>query len=66
MGEILEILVEQGLAALDEALGWVEKNDERSAAEFLLAQHDRAGAEACFRKALSIARSQSARSWERW
>ena len=66
--------IDTGLSALDEALEWVERNDERLYAaevhrirgELLLRQAapDRVAAEACFRRALAVARDQDAKSWE--
>lgn len=66
--------VEEGLVAVAEALGWVERNEERSVeaelrrlqGELLLAgaPDNLAEAEACFRHAMGVARSQGARSWE--
>ena len=63
-----------GLSAVDEALRWVEHNDEhnyeaeayRLKGELLLRQRvpDAAQAEACFRQALEAARHQQAKSWE--
>jgi predicted ATPase len=65
---------EKGLSALDEAKQWVQRNDERLyeaevhriRGELLLGQDrpDRAQAEACFEKALAVARDQQAKSWE--
>jgi predicted ATPase/DNA-binding SARP family transcriptional activator len=63
---------EEGLSMLAEALTLVEETDERHweaelrrlRAELLLVQGDEAGAEASLRKALDVARRQSARSWE--
>jgi class 3 adenylate cyclase/tetratricopeptide (TPR) repeat protein len=66
--------IDDGLAALDEALEWVQRNDERLYAaevhrirgELLLRQAapDPSQAEACFRQALTVARDQQAKSWE--
>ena len=66
--------LEEGLAALREALQWVHRNDERLyeaeahriRGELLLKQDapDSAGAERCFQRALQIARQQQAKSWE--
>jgi tetratricopeptide (TPR) repeat protein len=59
--------------ALDEALAFVEKNDERfQEAEIYrlrgelqrMESNDNAGAENCFRHALEIARRQRSRAWE--
>ncbi len=65
---------EEGLAAVGEALEHIEKSDERFfeaevnrvKAELLLIQvpPDAAEAEASLHKALEVARSQSAKSWE--
>ncbi len=65
---------EAGLAALGEALEHIEKSDQRSyeaevyrvKAELLLIQAppDAAEAEASLHRALEVARSQSAKSWE--
>jgi predicted ATPase len=60
------------LNLLDEALGLVEENRERSweaelyrlKGELLLAKGEETQAEACFHAALGIARRQRARSWE--
>jgi class 3 adenylate cyclase/predicted ATPase len=64
----------EGLAALQEALQWVHRNDERLyeaeayriRGELLLKHHvaDTAGAERCFQRALQVARDQQAKSWE--
>jgi len=66
--------VDDGLSSLEEALGWVERNDERLyeaevhrlKGELLLAQDvpDPAQAERCFEQALAVARDQQAKSWE--
>lgn len=65
--------VDSGMRALDEALDWVHRNDERLyAAELhrirgelhLQASPDTTEAEACFHQSLSIARAQQAKSWE--
>ncbi|MGZ4584256.1 MAG: ATP-binding protein, partial [Mycobacterium sp.] len=66
--------LEEGLAALREALQWVHRNDERLyEAELhrirgeLLLKHevpDTAEAEQCFERALQVARQQQAKSWE--
>ena len=66
--------IDEGLRALDEAQGWVERNDERLYAaevhrirgELLLRQPvpDPTGAEVCFKQALAVARDQGAKSWE--
>ncbi|MCX5042060.1 AAA family ATPase [Aldersonia sp. NBC_00410] len=66
--------VEAGLASLEEALGWVHRNDEhlyegevyRIRGELLLEQDgpDTAAAEQCFERALQVAREQQAKSWE--
>ena len=65
---------DEGLAALEEALDWVERNDERLyeaevhriKGELLHRQDgpDPALAEKCFEQALAVARSQQAKSWE--
>jgi predicted ATPase len=65
---------DEGFRALDEALGWVQRNDERLYAaevhrirgELLLrvADGDVAQAECCFEQALSAARQQRSKSWE--
>ena len=65
---------EEGLHALEEALAWVQRNDERLYAaevhrimgELLLRQDvpDPAAAEKCFEQALAVARDQQAKSWE--
>jgi predicted ATPase len=64
----------EGLAALREALQWVQRNDERLyeaevyriKGELLLKQDvpDMAEAEQCFQRALQVARQQEAKSWE--
>ncbi|MCV7120541.1 AAA family ATPase [Mycobacterium nebraskense] len=64
----------EGLAALEEALQWVQQNDERLyeaeayriRGELLLKQHvpDTAEAEQCFERGLQVARQQQAKSWE--
>jgi predicted ATPase len=64
----------EGIAALQEALEWVHRNDERLyeaevyriRGELLLKQHvpDTAEAEQCFQRALQVARRQQAKSWE--
>jgi class 3 adenylate cyclase/predicted ATPase len=64
----------KGFSALDEALQWVQKNDERLYAaevhrirgELLLSQPipQPEEAECCFRRALTAARDQEAKSWE--
>jgi class 3 adenylate cyclase/tetratricopeptide (TPR) repeat protein len=66
--------LEEGLRALEEALQWVQRNDERLyeaevyriKGELLLKQHvpDTAAAEQCFERALQVARQQEAKSWE--
>src|SRR6516165_5869398 len=66
--------VEEGLSVLAEALALVHKTGEccyeaelyRLQGELLLAQSTRqtAEAEACFQRALDVARAQQARSWE--
>ena len=66
--------IDEGLSALDEALDWVQRNDERLYAaevhrirgELLLRQPvpDLAQAEDCFEQALAFARDQQAKSWE--
>jgi predicted ATPase/class 3 adenylate cyclase len=65
---------EAGLPLLDEALAWLEKHGEdftaaevyRIQGELLLRQAvpDASQAEACFQRALTVARRQQARSWE--
>jgi len=64
---------EEGLGALSDALALVNKSDERCweaelyrlKGELLLdAGKSEAEAEACFRRAIQVARDQSARSWE--
>jgi len=63
---------EQGLGALAEAFSLVARTGERYyeaelqrlKGELLLMQGDETEAEACFHKAIEIARSQQARSWE--
>jgi len=64
----------EGLDALEEALQWVHRNDERLyeaeayriRGELLLKQDapDSVGAEQCFQRALQVARQQQAKSWE--
>ena len=66
--------LEEGLGALEEALQWVQRNDERLyeaevyriRGELLLKQDvpDTAEAEQCFQRALQVARQQQAKSWE--
>jgi tetratricopeptide (TPR) repeat protein len=66
--------LDEGLRALDEALDWVHRNDERLYAaeihrlrgELLLRREnsDEAQAECCFERALEMAREQQAKSWE--
>jgi tetratricopeptide (TPR) repeat protein len=66
--------IDEGLAALEEAQQWVQRNDERLYAaevyrirgELLLSRSDpdRALAEQCFQQALDVARDQQAKSWE--
>jgi tetratricopeptide (TPR) repeat protein len=66
--------VEEGLRALEEALEWVQRNDERLyvaevhriKGELLLRQAtpDPVEAEHCFEQALAVARDQHAKSWE--
>jgi class 3 adenylate cyclase/predicted ATPase len=65
---------DEAFRALDEAVEWVQRNDERLYAaeahrirgELLLSapQPDPAQAELCFELALAVARDQQARSWE--
>jgi predicted ATPase len=63
---------EDGLRALDEALQWVQRNDERLYAaevhrikgELLLKQAVPDKAESCFQQALAVGRDQEAKSWE--
>jgi class 3 adenylate cyclase/predicted ATPase len=64
----------EGLTALQEALQWVQRNDERLyeaevyriRGELLLKQDvpDTVEAEQCFQRALQVARQQQAKSWE--
>jgi predicted ATPase len=64
--------VGEGLDLLDEALGLMDENSERCweaelhrlRGELMLSNEEQAGAEACFQRALDVARSQCARSWE--
>jgi class 3 adenylate cyclase/tetratricopeptide (TPR) repeat protein len=66
--------IDDGLSSLEEALGWVERNDERLyeaevhriRGELLLKQDtpDLPQAESCFQQALTLARRQRAKSWE--
>ena len=64
--------VGKALDLLDEALGLVEENGERCweaelhrlKGELMLKKEEQADAEACFQRALDIARHQRARSWE--
>jgi predicted ATPase len=66
--------VDDGLSSLDEALGWVGRNDERLyeaevhriRGELLLKQEppDTLQAEHCFEQALTVARDRQAKSWE--
>jgi predicted ATPase len=66
--------VEEALALVDEALSMVDRNDDRMheaelhrrRGELLLERDPSAAeeAETCFRRAIEIARSQNARSWE--
>jgi class 3 adenylate cyclase/predicted ATPase len=65
---------DKAFSALDEALEWVQRNDERLYAaeahrirgELLLQQPDPdpVQAENCFKQALTVARDQQAKSWE--
>jgi predicted ATPase len=65
---------EEGLRQLEEPLGRIERTREgwitaelhRLEGELLLAlpESDQPGAEACFRRALAVARAQQARMWE--
>ncbi|WP_342669642.1 AAA family ATPase [Aldersonia kunmingensis] len=65
---------DEGFAALDEAMQWVERNDEhlyesevyRINGELLLEQsaENATQAEQCFQRALEVARQQQAKSWE--
>jgi predicted ATPase len=65
---------EDAFSALDEALEWVQRNDERLylaevhriRGELLLRQAtpDTAQAERCFEQALAVARDHRAKSWE--
>ena len=66
--------VDDGLSSLEEALGWVERNDERLyeaevhrlKGELLLTRDtpDAPQAEGCFQQALTVSRKQHAKSWE--
>jgi class 3 adenylate cyclase/predicted ATPase len=64
--------LDEGLRALQEALQWVERNDEhlyeaevyRIKGELLLKRGDMRDAEQCFQRALQVARQQEAKSWE--
>jgi predicted ATPase len=64
--------VEEGLALLDEVLALVRSSDEhmyepethRLKGELLLVQGEEGEAEACFRRAVEVARQRSARLWE--
>jgi predicted ATPase len=66
--------VDDGLSSLEEALGWVERNDERLyeaevhrlKGELLLLRDapDTLQAEHCFEQALTVARDRQAKSWE--
>jgi predicted ATPase len=64
--------IEKALDLMDEALGLVDENGERCweaelhrlKGELLLMVEDQAEAEACFQRALDIARRQRAKSWE--
>ena len=64
--------IDDALAGLEEALQWVQRNDEhlyeaeahRIRGELLFKQHDPAAAETCFQQALTVARNQQAKSWE--
>ncbi|OBB15863.1 hypothetical protein A5662_06490 [Mycobacteriaceae bacterium 1482268.1] len=76
LGEAHSIVgqVEEGLLAVDQALQWVQQNDEhlyeaeayRLKGELLLKRDvaDPPQAEACFEQALEVARRQQAKSWE--
>jgi predicted ATPase len=64
----------EGLDALEEALRWVQRNDERLyeaevhriKGELLLKREasNTTAAEQCFERALKVARQQQAKSWE--
>lgn len=66
--------IDDGLASLEEAFGWVERNDERLyeaeahrlKGELLLARTtpDVPHAESCFQRALTVSRKQHSKSWE--
>ena len=66
--------VDDGLSSLEEALQWVERNDERLyeaevhriKGELVLRQEapDPVQAERCFEQALTVARDRQAKSWE--
>jgi predicted ATPase len=66
--------IDDGLSSLEEALGWVERNDERLYAaevhrirgELLLRREvpDPVQAKSCFEQAMAVARDQQAKSWE--
>ena len=66
--------VDDGLSSLEEALGWVERNDERLyeaevhrlKGELLLTRDtpEAPQAERCFQQALTVSRKQHAKSWE--
>jgi predicted ATPase len=64
--------VDEGLFSVEEALGWVARNDERLyeaevhriKGELLLLREDPTQAQRCFEKALTVARDQQAKSWE--
>jgi class 3 adenylate cyclase/predicted ATPase len=66
--------IDEGLRSIDEALDWVQRNDERLyeaevhriRGELLLRQSapDPSAAQTCFLQALTVARDQQAKSWE--
>jgi predicted ATPase len=66
--------IDEGLRALDEAAGWVQRNDERLYAaevhrirgDLLMgrADSDPGESERCYREALAVAREHHAKSWE--
>ena len=64
--------IDDGFRALDEAMEWVQRNDERLylaevfriRGELLLLREVPHEAENCFQQALTVARDQQAKSWE--
>jgi len=64
--------LEEGMAAADQTLEWIQRFEERQAeaelyrvkGELLLTGRRHHQAERCFREAIEIARGQSAKSWE--